>query len=108
MLANGRDLETIKAEEPALQTAVAAQKVHTGGKPSTFLSHAQFGPHAFGALLALYEHRTYAAGLLWGVNSFDQWGVEAGKTMAGRIKAILSNNGEFTDKITQNISRSHP
>lgn len=108
VLANGRDIKTIKAEEPTLHATIAAQKVHTGGKPSTFLSHAHFGPHAFGALLALYEHRTYAAGLLWGVNSFDQWGVEAGKTMAGKIRDTLSKKGAFMDKTTQSISKKHP
>lgn len=105
VLANGRDLATIKAEEPDLPAHVAAQKVHEGGRASTFLIHNAFGPHALGALLALYEHRTYLAGVLWGVNSFDQWGVEAGKTMAGRFKTILSGEGTFVDKTTQNLGK---
>jgi len=103
VLANGRGLETIKAEEPDLPAHVAAQKVHAGGRPSTFLTHENFGPHACGALIALYEHRTYSGGILWGVNTFDQWGVEAGKTMASRIKAILSGKGTFDDKTTRDI-----
>jgi len=105
VLANGRDLATVKAEEPDLPPHVAAQKVHTGGRPSTFLTHEKFDPHALGALIALYEHRTYAGGVLWGVNTFDQWGVEAGKTMAGRIKAILSGKGHSEDKTTQRIAK---
>ena len=49
VLANGRDLATIKAEEADLPANVAAQKVHAGGRPSSFLSHPDFGPHALGA-----------------------------------------------------------
>lgn len=103
VLANGRDLESILREEPDLPESIAKQKVHQGGRPSTFLSHSDFGPHAFGALLALYEHRTYVAGILWGVNSFDQWGVEAGKTMAGKFKTNLSGKAPFEDTTTQSI-----
>lgn len=104
VLANGRDLVTINTEEPGVPAHVAAQKVHAGGRASTFLIHRDFGPHALGALIALYEHRTYAAGVLWGVNTFDQWGVEAGKTMAGKLKVILSGDGNFEDKTTQSIA----
>lgn len=103
VLANGRSLEAIRAEEPDLPEHIAAQKVHEGGRPSTFLSHAEFGPHALGALLALYEHRTYAAGILWGINSFDQWGVEAGKTMAGKFQTNLSEKEPFQDITTRSI-----
>ncbi len=105
VLANGRHLEKIKKEEPDLPDHISAQKVHQGGRPSTFLSHQDFGPHAFGALLALYEHRTFAAGILWGVNSFDQWGVEAGKTMAGKFKTKLAKKADFEDTTTQNLAQ---
>ena len=105
VLANGRSYETIKAEEPDLPEAVARQKVHVGGRPSSFLTVDNFNAHAFGALLALYEHRTYAAGHLWGINSFDQWGVEAGKTMAGKLKAALGGTGNFPDPVTANIAQ---
>lgn len=100
VLANGRHLETIGDEEPDLSDAVAAQKVHAGGRPSTFLSCDDFGPEAFGSLIALFEHRTYLAGVLWGVNSFDQWGVEAGKTMAGRLKSVITGDGQAADPVT--------
>ena len=104
VLANGRDLANIREEEADLPPEVAAQKVHAGGRPSTFLSHKAFNAHAFGALLALYEHRTYAAGVLWGVNPFDQWGVEAGKTMAGKLKAKLQDTCAFSDPVTSAIA----
>ena len=104
VLANGRSLSEVQAEEPDLPAAIAAQKVHVGGRPSTFLVCSDFGPHAFGSLIALYEHRTYVAGQLWGLNSFDQWGVERGKTMAGRIKAVLSGDATSDDPVTQSLS----
>lgn len=100
VLANGRSIEEVRAEEPGIDEAVSAQKVHAGGRPSSLLSHRNFGPEAFGALIALYEHRTYFAGKLWGVNPFDQWGVERGKTMAGRIKAILTTPEKAADPVT--------
>ncbi|MFN7057057.1 glucose-6-phosphate isomerase [Hyphomonas sp.] len=105
VLANGRTLSEVQDEEPSVSPAVAAQKVHAGGRPSSFLSHAAFGPEAFGALVALYEHRTYFAGKLWGVNPFDQWGVERGKTMAGRIKAVLDTPDKAGDAVTAALIR---
>lgn len=86
VLANGRTLDEVMEEEPKLPREIAAQKVHAGGRPSTFIFTDTLTPRRLGALIALYEHRTYLAGVLWGLNSFDQWGVERGKTMAGRLK----------------------
>ena len=105
VLANGRHLPVIVAEEPDLPEAVASQKVHQGNRPSSFLSHTNFDAHAMGALIALFEHRTYAAGVLWGVNTFDQWGVEAGKTMAGKLKAALADDTPLADPVTQKIAQ---
>ena len=100
VLCNGRTLDEVKAEEPELDEATARQKTLAGGRASTFLSHANFGPHAFGALLALYEHRTYLAGKLWGLNAFDQWGVERGKTMASQLKPALRGEVSPGDAVT--------
>lgn len=105
VLANGRSLADVEAEEPGLPPGVAAQKVHAGGRPSTLLSHASFGPKAFGALIALYEHRTYFAGHLWGLNPFDQWGVERGKTMAARLKPALAAPEKADDPVTAALIR---
>lgn len=104
VLSNGRNLNSVKAEEPDLPGHVATQKVLSGGRASTFLSHTDFGPQALGALLALYEHRTYAAGHLWRVNPFDQWGVEAGKTMAQKLNESLKTGQSFEDKVTAKIA----
>jgi glucose-6-phosphate isomerase len=103
VLANGRDLETVRTEEPGLSDAIARQKVHAGGRPSTFFHTPHLTPEALGALIALYEHRTYLAGVLYGVNSFDQWGVERGKTMAGRLKAALAGEGTADDPVTASL-----
>ncbi|MCA8901761.1 MAG: glucose-6-phosphate isomerase [Hyphomonas sp.] len=100
VLANGRSLDEVKAEEPGLTEAVARQKVHAGGRASTFLFHKAFGPEAFGSLVSLFEHRTYFAGHLWGLNPFDQWGVERGKTMAGRLKGAITGASAAEDPVT--------
>ena len=105
VLANGRSLAQVEAEEPGLPEGTAPQKVHAGGRASTLLSHDAFGPKAFGALVALYEHRTYFAGQLWGLNPFDQWGVEQGKTMAARLKPALSAPDKADDPVTAALIR---
>ena len=53
-----------------------------GNRPSTFLLLERLDPASFGALVALYEHRVFCSGVIWGINSFDQWGVELGKLLA--------------------------
>ena len=105
VLANGRSLDEVLAEEPGLAPGIAEQKVHAGGRASTLLSHAAFGPRAFGALVALYEHRTYFAGQLWGLNPFDQWGVERGKTMAARLRPALRDPAKADDPVTAALIR---
>ena len=103
VLANGRTLEQVKSDEPGLSDAIAAQKVHPGCRPSTILSCNDFNAEAFGSLIALYEHRTYLAGVLWGLNPFDQWGVERGKTMAQRLKPVLTGSAEAEDPVTAGL-----
>ncbi|MHA7858623.1 MAG: glucose-6-phosphate isomerase [Henriciella sp.] len=103
VMANGRSLEEVKAEEPDLPEHIARQKVHPGGRPSTFLSTHELTPQRLGALIALYEHRTYLAGVLWEINSFDQWGVERGKTMATRLKPALRGEGQADDPATARL-----
>jgi glucose-6-phosphate isomerase len=62
-----------------------------GNRPSTFLLLDDLTPAALGALIALQEHRVFVSGSLWGINSFDQWGVELGKVLAKDIEARLSS-----------------
>jgi len=70
----------------AQQAARLAQhRVHPGGRPSTLIVLPSLTPHSLGALLALYEHKVFVTGVLWGINPFDQWGVEFGKLLAQDI-----------------------
>ena len=75
--ASGRDAATIERLVP--------HKVFPGNRPSTTLLVDRLTPERLGALVALYEHRIFVQGVVWGVNSFDQWGVELGKQLAGTI-----------------------
>lgn len=70
---------------PAAVDVLAPQKTFHGDRPSSFILLQKLTPHALGALIALYEHKTFVEGVLWRINSFDQWGVELGKTLASRI-----------------------
>jgi len=63
-----------------------------GGRPSNTLVLDKLDAYHMGMLLALYEHKTFSQGALWGINSFDQWGVELGKQMAGQITPCLEGN----------------
>ena len=65
------------------------QRRMTGSRPSSFIVLPGLTPRTLGALLALYEHRTFVCGALWNVNSFDQWGVELGKQLAHDLRARL-------------------
>ncbi|HZX27852.1 MAG TPA: glucose-6-phosphate isomerase, partial [Telluria sp.] len=65
-------------------------KTFPGNIPSNTILVEYLTPHALGALVALYEHKTFVQGVLWNVNSFDQWGVELGKVLAKAIEAELA------------------
>ncbi len=66
-------------------------KHFTGNRPSTFLLLDELTPTSLGALIALQEHRVFVSGALWGINSFDQWGVELGKVLAQDIRARIAS-----------------
>src|SRR5271170_1677443 len=75
-----------KAGAPAeLVARIAAHRVHEGNRPSSLLLYPQTTARTLGGLLALYEHSVLVQGTVWGVNSFDQFGVELGKKLAGGI-----------------------
>ena len=83
----------LSADEIAKNSAenVAPHKVCPGNRPSTTILLESLIPETFGALVALYEHRTFVEGTLWGLNSFDQWGVEFGKALASNLLADLAD-----------------
>ncbi|MFM8692586.1 MAG: glucose-6-phosphate isomerase, partial [Limnohabitans sp.] len=63
----------------------------SGNRPSTFLLLEALTPASLGALIALQEHRVFVSGSVWGINSFDQWGVELGKVLARDIHARMTS-----------------
>jgi glucose-6-phosphate isomerase len=70
---------------------LASHRTFPGNRPSTTLLLDRLTPSALGALIALYEHRVFTSGALWGINSFDQWGVELGKALAGDLLPRLAS-----------------
>ncbi|HSG88687.1 MAG TPA: glucose-6-phosphate isomerase [Pseudomonadales bacterium] len=98
--ANGRDLEDViaalretgmDADEAA---AAAPHRVLAGNHPSTMVLLDDLGAGSLGAIIALHEHKVFAQGMLWGINSFDQWGVELGKIIGDRIHGALESRDE--------------
>ena len=71
-----------------------------GNRPTTTILLDELSPHALGTLLALYEHKVFAAGTLLQINSFDQWGVELGKRLAAPIRQALTSTAEPEDPAT--------
>jgi glucose-6-phosphate isomerase len=88
-LMRGKSFEEALAESGG-DEALAHARTFPGDRPSTSILLGRLDPQTLGALLAFYEHRTFAAGVMLGVNSFDQWGVELGKVMA---RAALGGEG---------------
>ncbi len=89
-LAFGKTLHEVETEgSPAW---LAPHRQFDGNRPSTLLLAPKLTPARLGSLIALYEHKVFVQGTLWGVNSFDQWGVELGKVLAQRIIPELSGN----------------
>jgi glucose-6-phosphate isomerase len=70
--------------------ALLPHKVFPGNRPSTTILYPELTPRVLGALVALYEHKVFTQGVIWNVNSFDQWGVELGKQLAGPILDALT------------------
>ncbi len=94
VLARGRTLEEVLAD-PKVRTAGAAgaalapHRVHPGGRPSTVIAFEWLDPATLGKLIAAYEHRVYVESRLFGINPFDQWGVELGKVQAEALVPVL-------------------
>ena len=87
-LAFGRTAEEVAAEGVA--PALVPHRTFPGNRPSSTLLAPELSPGVLGQLVALYEHKVLTQGTVWGVNSFDQWGVELGKVLAGRIAGELA------------------
>jgi glucose-6-phosphate isomerase len=96
-LMNGQSEATVRADlaaqgMPAARIdQVAPHKVHIGDRPSTLLLFSRLDPTTLGKLVALYEHKVFTQGVIWGINSFDQWGVELGKKLAESLVPMVEN-----------------
>ena len=93
----GQSAETVRADlerQNVPQERIAAlvpHKVHEGSRPSTVCLFEKLDPPTLGKLIALYEHKVFAQGVVWGINSFDQWGVELGKKLAEQLAPAVKN-----------------
>jgi glucose-6-phosphate isomerase len=91
-LAFGKTEDEVRAEGTA--SAIAPHRTMEGNRPTNVILAAELTPHALGALVALYEHAVFVQGVIWGIDSFDQWGVELGKVLAKRIIPELTSDAE--------------
>ena len=92
VLAFGKTEEEIIAE--GVSPELAAHKVMPGNRPTTTILAEELTPAALGALIALYEHITFVQGVIWDINSFDQWGVELGKQQANDLAPAVAGEVE--------------
>ena len=107
-LMKGKTADEVRAELSAkglggagLEAAIP-HRVFSGGRPSNTILLPQLDARSLGALLALYEHRTFVQGVIWNINSFDQWGVELGKQLAQSVlKAMDGGDRSTLDASTQ-------
>ena len=78
--------------------ALAPHKVFKGNRPSTTLVYSRLDPNTLGRIVALYEHRVFVEGVIWGINCFDQWGVELGKELATALQPLVEGKADATGK----------
>jgi glucose-6-phosphate isomerase len=102
-LAFGKTEDEVRAElekkgmSGAALEALLPHKVFEGNRPTTSLLYRTLTPHRLGSLIALYEHKIFVEGIIWGINSYDQWGVELGKELASRILLELQTDATVPD-----------
>lgn len=87
-LAFGKSAAEVEAE--GVTGVLVAHKTFEGNRPTTSILGEKLSPHALGALIAMYEHKVFTQGIVWGLNSFDQWGVQLGKVLANQIAPQLT------------------
>lgn len=90
----GKTQEEVKSE--GAPEELVPHKTFLGNRPTTSILAQKITPATLGALIAYYEHLTFTEGAVWNINSFDQWGVELGKSLAKKIQADLDQEGEVS------------
>lgn len=88
------ELQTAGMDAKAIE-ALLPHKVFEGNKPTNSILIEKLTPRALGKLIALYEHKIFVQGIIWNINSFDQWGVELGKQLAAHIQAEMRSGDEI-------------
>ncbi len=91
-LAFGKTPEEVAAE--GVPPELVPHRTFPGNRPTNTILAPQLSPSVLGQLIACYEHKVFTQGVIWGINSFDQWGVELGKVLAGRIAAELDQGDD--------------
>jgi glucose-6-phosphate isomerase len=91
-LAFGKTPQQVKSE--GTPDWLVPHRVFEGNRPSNTILAERLTPQTLGKLVALYEHSVFTQGVIWSLNSFDQWGVELGKVLANRIIPELESTGE--------------
>ncbi len=107
-LAAGRDEAATRAELGDLEPGLLRQRTFAGNRPSELLLLDALTAEGLGRLLAFFEHKVFVESVLWGINAFDQWGVELGKTLAPAIQEALANGtaaGQGLDGLLSEIER---
>ncbi|MDI9588596.1 MAG: glucose-6-phosphate isomerase [Acidobacteriota bacterium] len=105
-LAFGKTADEVRAE--GTDEAIVPARVFEGNKPTTSIMAPALTPSALGQLIALYEHITFTEGIVWGIDSFDQWGVELGKVLAKELTPAVAGDREVLeqqDPSTQGLIR---
>ncbi|BBY45909.1 glucose-6-phosphate isomerase [Mycolicibacterium celeriflavum] len=108
VLAFGKTAEEIAAE--GTPPNVVPHKVMPGNRPTTSILATKLTPSVLGQLIALYEHQVFTEGVIWGIDSFDQWGVELGKTQAKALLPVITNDdspAEQSDSSTDTLVRHY-
>jgi len=90
----GKTPEEVKQE--GAPEELVPHKTFLGNRPTTSILAQKITPATLGALITYYEHLTFTEGAVWNINSFDQWGVELGKSLAKKIQADLDQEGEIS------------
>jgi glucose-6-phosphate isomerase len=70
---------------------IARHRTFAGNRPSTTLVLERLDPHTLGSLIAMYEHRVFTSAAVWGINAYDQWGVELGKALCNQLLPRLDS-----------------
>jgi glucose-6-phosphate isomerase len=91
-LAFGKTAEEVRAE--GIPERLVPHRTFPGNRPTNTVLAPELSPRVLGELVASYEHKVFTQGVIWGINSFDQWGVELGKSLALRIVPELTSEAE--------------